>query len=432
MKLSNRGVIYGAALACCLALGKTAAQEENAVCGTVNEPEVIASGALRKSADLPKVNKVWSGTLKALVIRISFSDAPYAIDTSVINKTNATINTLYLAMSRNTFSWAFRLHPAILVAPGNRATYAANFASLQAWIAAQITAAGLKRGIDYDVYIANFPQIGVSWAGLSNLRDADWINGSYSAGVTGHELGHSLGLPHAHSVEAGADMFGTPGNTAETNEYGNPYDIMGHGGSTGHFNVLYKMRVGWADTDEIKEVKSSGVYRIYAQDNSLHKSRLIGMRVPSGNPSYAYWFEYRTVSTSARLGASVMFQGFKSTTNLDDWFLDTTPGSRPSSDENDGVLSAGRQFQDKYGEQTFKALAINANTWNQDGWVDIQVTLPAAAPIMPLARTSLIREVFDLKGPAFNLAGRSVDAPIKRALVLQKGETSPRLILLAH
>lgn len=431
MKLSKWGAIYGTALAGLLAVG-TAAQEADVVCGTSETPAEFTAGPLAKSADLPKVSKVWAGTLKALVIRISFTDAPYIVDTATINRTNAAINTLYLGMSRNTFSWDFRLHPVILAAPADRATYGANFASLQAWITSQITAAGLKRGVDYDVYIASFPQIGVSWAGLSNLRDADWINGSYSAGVTGHELGHSLGLPHAHSVEAGTDMFGTPGNTAETNEYGNPYDIMGHGGSTGHFNVLYKMRVGWADADEIKEVTASGVYRIYAQDNAAHKSRLIGIRVPSGNSSYAYWFEYRTISTSARLGASVMFQGFKSTTNLDDWFLDTTPGSRPSSDENDGVLASGRQFQDKYGAQTFKALAINANTWTQDGWVDVQVTVPAATPIMPLANTSLMHEVFDGKGTAFNLTGRTVDASLKQALVLQKGETSPRLILLPH
>src|SRR5690606_2572155 len=228
-------------------------------------------------------------------------------------------------------------------------------------------------------YIAHFPQIGVTWAGLSNLRDANWINGSYSAGVTAHELGHSLALHHAHSIEAGADMFGTPGTSSQTNEYGNPYDVMGRGGINGHFNAMYKWRVGWADADEVQEITNSGVYRIYAQDNAVHKSRTIGLKIPAGNPAYSYWFEYRTASTNARNGASVSFQGFQGTSNLNSWFLDTTPGSRSSNDETDGILAVGKQFQDKYGEATFRTVAVNSGTWTADGWVDLEVVIPGTA-----------------------------------------------------
>lgn len=412
------------ALIACLAMGTASAQEEDIVCGTPNE-----NFALAKTAELPKISKTWSGKLKALVIRIGFSDAPYAIDTATINKTNATINTLYRSMSRNTFEWDWRMHPVILAAPGTKADYGANFSSLQSYITAQITAAGLKRGTDYDVYVATFPQIAVGWAGLSNLRDADWINGSYSAGVTGHELGHSLGLPHAHSIEAGADMFGTPGTTSQTNEYGHPYDIMGRGGATSHFNVLYKWRIGWEDQDEIKEVKQSGTYRIYAQDNGLHKGRTIGLRVPSGNVNYGYWFEYRTVSTSARNGATVMFQGFRTATNLDSWFVDTTPGSRTSGDESDGVLAVGKTFQDKYGETTFKTLAINSGTWTEEGYVDLEVIIPGTAPVA-LARNGGISLFREGGSPAFNVMGRSLESlSPARTLTIRTAKDGSRLLV---
>jgi hypothetical protein len=393
------------------AAGTANAQDEDFTCGLPDEV------ALAKSADIPKISKTWSGTLKALVIRVGFSGSPYAVDTATISKTNGTINTLYRAMSRNTFEWSWKVHPVILNAPGTAADYGANFSSLQSWISSQMTAIGLKRGTDYDVYVASFPQINVGWAGLSNMRDADWINGSYSAGVTGHELGHSLGLPHAHSVEAGADMFGTPGSTTQTNEYGNPYDIMGRGGSTGHFNVLYKWRIGWEDSAEVKEVKESGVYRIYAQDNAVHKNRLIGLRVPSGNTAYGYWFEYRTISTTARLGAAVMFQGFRTATNLDSWYLDTTPGSRTSGDESDGVLAAGKSFQDKYGTSVFKVLGINTGTWNEDGWVDVQVNYNGAPVALApkIARLSL----FAATGAGnLDLMGRTVNGLSRPAHIL--------------
>lgn len=411
-------------LVACLAAGRASAQEEEIVCGTPDE-----TVALAKSAEIPKITKTWSGKLKALVIRISFSDAPYAIDTATINKTNTTVNTLYRSMSRNTFEWDWLLHPVILAAPGTKAEYGANFSSLQSYITAQMTAAGLKRGTDYDVYVATFPQINVGWAGLSNLRDADWINGSYSAGVTGHELGHSLGLPHAHSIEAGTDMFGTPGTTSQTNEYGHPFDIMGRGGATSHFNVLYKWRVGWEDADEIKEVKQSGTYRIYAQDNPVHKGRLIGLRVPSGNVNYGYWFEYRTISTTARNGATVMFQGFRTATNLDSWYLDTTPGSRTSSDETDGVLAVGKSFKDKYGETTFKALAINSGTWTEEGYVDLEVTIPGTVPTA-LARNGGISLFREGGSPSFNVMGRALESlSPARVLTVKTDKNGSRLVI---
>ncbi len=402
--------------------------QENIVCG-LDQSITSPSGALMKSTTLPPTAKVWTGKLRALIFKVSFSDGPYTITDSTINKTNATINLLYASMSRNTFGFDFKIHPTILAAPGDKATYGANFNSLQSWISSQISAAGLKVGVDYDVYIASFPEINVGWGGLSNMRDGDWINGNYSAGVTAHELGHSLGLPHAHSIEAGTDMFGVPGTTSQTSEYGNPFDVMGHGGSTGHFNMLYKLRVGWKDSNEIKEIKTSGVYRIYAHDNAVHKGRVIGVRIPSGNASYGYWFEYRTVSTSARLGATVSFQGFKSTTNLDEWFLDTTPGSKTSSDENDGVLAPGKEFQDKYGTTTFKTLAINTGVWTEEGWVDLQVTIPGTTFLQPLVRNQLMNGNEGYRQSGLNILGRFVPQQTVQTLVVSRENGITSLIL---
>src|SRR5690606_41646982 len=72
------------------------ADEEPYFCGT---PDAIAE-PLAKSEALPRINKVWTGKLKALVIRVGMSDAPYTVDTASIGRTNASINTLYRAMSR--------------------------------------------------------------------------------------------------------------------------------------------------------------------------------------------------------------------------------------------------------------------------------------------------------------------------------------------
>ena len=429
MKGQKMGKLFFIALAAMWA-NSTA---EDFVCGTPDEAVTLTSSA--DQMDLPKISKVWKGKLKALVLRISYSDAPYAVTEANINTTNEAINVLYRSMSRNTFEWDWKIHPTTFNAPGTTASYTANWNSLQSYISQQISAAGLVRctatnaaTCDYDVYVASFPKLNLGWAGMSNMRDADWINGSYSSGVTSHELGHSVSLPHAHSIEAGTDMFGTPGTSSQTNEYGNPFDVMGRGGNTAHFGTMYKWRIGWEDADEIIELKNNGTYRIYAHDNADHKARLLGIRVPSGNPAYAYWFEYRTVNTSARLGATVTFQGFTSATNLDNWFLDATPGSKTSGDESDGVLGVGKEFKDKYGQGTFKVLAVSTGVTGAEAWVDLQVNIPGVS-VFPGKQVNLLHPGWQTGSPVFYVAGRKVDGHAAQVLALRNTGNGPRLIL---
>lgn len=403
-------VFFSWCLAAILTLGSvsTQAQEDAFICGSDE-----ASFALGKSAAIPAIRKKWSGTLKALILRISFTNAPFTIDTTTMITANATINKLYASMSRNTFQWDFRIYPQVLASPGASSDFdTTTFENLQTWIVAQLRALNLKRGTDYDVYIAVFPQISVGWAGLSNLNDANWINRSYSAGVVGHELGHSLGLPHAHSIEAGTDIFGVPGTTSQSVEYGNLFDIMGNGSSSGQFNTAYKWNIGWMDTAEVLEVKAPGTYRIYSHDNEAHKGRLASLRIPSGNASYAYWIEYRSGLTTTRNGACVMFSGFLNK-KTDNWLLDATPGSRRSSDESDGVLAVGKSLVDKYGTTSFEVLGVNSNVWDANGYVDVLVTMPGITSIAPKLRRNALRggggQVgFVPQGLALNALGRLI------------------------
>jgi hypothetical protein len=177
-------------------------------------------------------------------------------------------------------------------------------------------------------------------------------------------------------------------------EYGNPYDVMGNGLGKGHFTTYSKWRLGWVDADEIKEITTSGTYRIYAHDNAFHQGHTIALSIPSGNANYRYWLEYRTgniggLDTAARLGATVLLGGTADGIDSHPWFVDTTPGSKPDItpgyrfdfDRIDGVLAVGHSFQDKFGKTIIKTLAINNGTWNENGWVDIQVDFSGTVPI---------------------------------------------------
>lgn len=392
---------------------------ENYVCGTPDLPDPLA-----KTAELPRITKVYSGKSVAVMVRIAFSDQPYTVAESTITKTHNAINVLYRSMSRNTFEFDFKIHPEVWTAPGTGASYVTNFSSLQSFVTTKMREAGYVKGTNYTVFVASFPRIGLSWAGLSNGPNsgANYINGSYSSGVTAHELGHAVGLPHAHSIEAGTDPFGVPGTSSQHVEYGNPYDVMGNAGGMGHFNVNYKWRTGWLDANEALEVKTSGVYRLYAQDNAVHKGRLLGIRVPSGDARYAYWFEYRSAISSARLGTVVLFEGFQTTTNRGIHILDMTPASRTSGDAQDGILAVGKDFKDKYGTATFKTLAINNNVWTEEGWVDLEVTIPGTVMARfdrPAAYAKALRPG---NARVVDLMGRTLGNALPAKILILKGD----------
>jgi Gametolysin peptidase M11 len=68
--------------------------------------------------------------------------------------------------------------------------------------------------------------------------------GVLNAGVVAHELGHTFGMGHA-----GAVICANPKTNCTRDPYGNPWDLMGHGGSygvpVGDPGALQKASAGW-------------------------------------------------------------------------------------------------------------------------------------------------------------------------------------------
>lgn len=398
--------------------------DEEINCGT--QDEIVTNASMDT---LPRI-RAYTGVLKAVVFRVEFSDVVSNVTEATITANNIIINNFYKAMSQNRFYWDFAIYPQVLKMPGAKASYDNNFNTLRTDITAAVNATPLRRGTDYAVYNITFPQLTLGWSGLSSggTSGQNYMNGSYGTGVTSHEMGHTVGLAHAHSIEAGTtDFFGTPGTTSQHVEYGHPYDVMGRGGSAGHFNICYKYRDGWTGPNEVYEAKATGLFRIYAQDNMEHTNRLLGIRVPSTDARYGYWFEYHSNSTANRRGASVMMDGWQGTSSrADTWFMDFTPAT---TTENDGVMIPNMEFKDKWGEATFKVTAVNAVA-GAEGWVEVQVTIPGSTPILrPLARHKLLRGDISMV-PAYSLMGKVVqNLSSRQALVLraEEGQT-PRLI----
>ena len=139
-------------------------------------------------------------------------------------------------------------------------------------IAAQAQAAAGAAGVNVSAYahlVYAFPQNACGWWGMSTvggMPSQSWIDGDLQLAVTGHELGHALGLWHSHAIDCGTQ---TIGGACDTVEYGDVFDKMGGSTYPGHFNSFQKERLGWLNagvSPSITTVQASGTYALEAYE----------------------------------------------------------------------------------------------------------------------------------------------------------------------
>ena len=100
-----------------------------------------------------------------------------------------------------------------------------------------------------------------NWAGLAYLPGSEsWINGDLTVRVTGHEIGHNLGLNHAGSwncTSGGAPV--TLSSTCTVSEYNDPFDNMGSSGDR-HSHGWHLERLGVLQPSNVKTITAPGTY----------------------------------------------------------------------------------------------------------------------------------------------------------------------------
>ena len=102
-----------------------------------------------------------------------------------------------------------------------------------------------------------------------------WLFGTASARIIEHELGHTFGLTHAWSVSCA---------TCRPVEYGDPYDVMGHG--LGHYSAAEKAAAGWLTN---VATASSGVHVIDQLELPTASPQALVVHTASDD----YWFDHR-------------------------------------------------------------------------------------------------------------------------------------------
>lgn len=289
-------------------------------------------------------------------MRVAFPDDPSEpISEADADAMMVQVNQFYVENSFGTLGMIPTVTPLLMLPKSKDAYGHLGRAGLRsdAWEAARLVGLDCR---DYDldmVLFGKLPGAGFSaWNGQANIgMPGVWLQGTPSASVAIHELGHNLGLFHANSwVATGDSIIGPGGNL----EYGNPFDTMGTAGAGIYqFNVAIKSELNWLAPEYVQAVTESGVFRLHAFDvPQLVNGRVYALRIRK-DQNRNYWAEFRQkITGNPWLQNGILL-------NWDVWdnhavnssggteLLDTTPGT-PSGNggREDAALVIGRTFSD--------------------------------------------------------------------------------------
>jgi hypothetical protein len=298
------------------------------------------------------------GTQKTAVILVNFQDkatspqTPAAVHSLVFGQVNNFLleNSFQTtSLSGNVFGW--------YTIPQSSTNCDIGAIRNQARSAAAAAGADLS---PYSRFIYMFPNTAAcGWAGYGIIGGSPtdaWINGYFDRRIIAHELGHNLGLRHAHSQECGASSIA---GSCTASEYGDLVDTMGWG-LYGHFSAYQKETLGWLNyggMPPIATVESSGSYSLapYAGGSGGNRAlKILKGTNPSTGEKTWYYVEFRqptgydgVLAGTGNLTSGVTVRSGSASGGA--FLLDMTPGSDYSSEYNDlkdAALAVGRTFTD--------------------------------------------------------------------------------------
>ncbi|MCW1925002.1 tandem-95 repeat protein [Luteolibacter arcticus] len=250
-------------------------------------------------------------------------------------------------------------------------------------------------GYDSDFYdciivrINGGPRLeGYSWGGGTPANRV-WITWG-GMDVINHEAGHAFGRSHARFWQTDD---GTGYGNGTSQDYGNPFDIMGGSeGFTAHYNTISKRALGWLPPEYIHEPKTSGTYRLHAYDQPrLEEGKRYALTVAKDS-FRKYNLEYHPARGGLLTDSALVLYDGASGNNAGD-LLDTTPDTPYVVGDNAGKLDAsialGRTFSDLEADMHFTVVASNATTPSSIDVVYLRGPFPGnSAPALALNTTA--------------------------------------------
>lgn len=235
-----------------------------------------------------------------------------------------------------------------------------------------------------------------TWSGKANVQGPlSWIK-RFESDVVHHELGHNLGLYHAHSKDCDTQVTADSG--CVVGDYGDFISGMGNARETNHFNAFQKEQLGWMNDKVATITQSTEVVLspLEINDSNTKVAKIFKQTKASGQNEW-YYLEYRqAIGFNAHLADSYpqfltgvrLREGTDNAPN-DSYLLDTTPETLSWTDI---TLQPGQTYHDPANDVSITLASSNA------GGAVIQVNYgqaPAicqnqAPTIEPISNTSVV------------------------------------------
>jgi hypothetical protein len=314
------------------------------VTGTPRDKYTLTVAAIevtgRETAALETSSAI-RGTTRVLVLRAFWGARPPARPTTATarQKVIAASNAWFREVSHRRYSISGSVTPWLRVSNPGDCYGGSGQAGSQALAAAQ--RAGFRLP-SYQRFILYLPCNAGGILGYASLPGQHVVLfNTMDLNVVAHEQGHNLGLGHASSRECRRAKWGavTWSSRCAVSEYGDELDAMGNR-RAGHFNALYKSRLGWLQHSATVRSTRTVTLRPYETTGPGVKA----IRLRAGRATY--WLEYRTRTGFDRemlpgtAGVQIRYQTGDRTQ-----LLDAGPGSTTGYyDFADGHLPAGSSW----------------------------------------------------------------------------------------
>jgi hypothetical protein len=332
----------------------------------------------------PVAHDGWTqGPRSVLFMRVTYpDDMTEAITESAAVSLMDTASAWFADVSYNT-TWLVTDVTPLMVLPQPKSWYCENG---DGYILGDAREVARSYGYDTDNYqldIVRFPSPGsgcngYSYGGKAYVRGKGCWMLSNSSGTQIHELGHNYGVWHANFWTGLGDGIISHGSHVE---YGNPFDVMGSSGGSGHLNAQFQNSLDFLQDIYVRTVTTNGTYRLFTYDiPALSPDRAYALKVRK-DYDRNYWVEFRRkVANNWFLNGVIL--------NWDPWnngatnsgsgthLLDTTPGTPAgNSSKDDCPVTIGRTYSDLPSGVHITPVARGSNS--PENWIDVVVNLGA-------------------------------------------------------
>lgn len=205
-----------------------------------------------------------------------------------------------------------------------------------------------------------------TWSGKANVQGPlSWIK-RFESDVVHHELGHNLGLYHAHSKDCGTQVTADSG--CAVGDYGDYISGMGNARETNHFNAFQKEQLGWMNNKVTTITQSTEVVLspLETNDSNTKVAKIFKQTKSTGQNEW-YYVEYRqAIGFDAHLADNYpqfltgvrLREGTDNAPNYS-YLLDTTPETLSWTDI---TLQPGQTYHDSVNDVSITLAASDAGS----------------------------------------------------------------------